>query len=154
MKIVAFLQNLWVKQPERVGKLFADHPEKREYILKSLLFRGGRTGRILQNCLGDFVDKIIWEETTREIAGDPKMIFPADLAHIRRVIEKHETEVILTFGRIAAKAVRLVYEGMRAEDPNWRREIIWLPHPCARPAEDAFGAIREARIKLERLENL
>jgi hypothetical protein len=149
MKIVAFLQNLWVKNPERVKQMFAAHPDGREYMLRCLLFHGGRTGKILTASLGkELISQIVWEESTTEISGDAKAIFPADLAHIRGVLNKHRPEAVVTFGKIAAQAVALVDAGMRMEPADFTFELFHLPHPCARPAADPIGAIAELKQKL------
>jgi len=151
MKIVAFLQNLWVQNPERVKEMFARHPDGREYMLRMLLFRGGKTGKILRSLLGeDLIHKIVWEESTTEISGNANAVFPADLAHIRRVINKHRPEAVVTFGRIASKAVFLVSNGMLAEPADFTFELFCVPHPCARPAADPVGAIAELKQKLSR----
>jgi hypothetical protein len=151
MKIVAFLQNLWVKDLVRVREMFARHPDGREYMLRMLLFRGGKTGKILTSLLGqELVNKIVWEESTTEISGNANEVFPADLAHIRRVLNKHRPEAVVAFGRIASKSVFLVSNGMMAEPANFTFELFCVPHPCARPAQDPSGAITELKQKLQR----
>ena len=151
MKIIAFLQNLWVKNPERVKEMFARHPDGREYMLRMLLFHGGRTGKILMDTLGEeLVNKIVWEESTTEISGNANAVFPADLGHIRRVINKHKPEAVVTFGRIASKAVFIVANGMMAEPADFQFELLCVPHPCARPAADPIGALAELKQKLSR----
>jgi hypothetical protein len=149
MSVVAFLQNLWVKDVARAESLFARYPEKREYILRCLLFMGGKTGRILKQTLGeDLASKIIWEESTTQISSNPSEIFPADLAHIRRVINKHRPEAVVTFGKIASKSVFLVTNGMLAEPADFHFELLCVPHPCARLAADPIGALTELKPKL------
>src|SRR4051812_46598313 len=109
--IVAFMQNMWVRDPERVKQFIAAHPEPtreryRRLLIARLLFMGCLTGRRLQAAFGDVCDSIVWEESTREIAGDPKTIFPPDLIHIRQVLAECEPSVVLTFGKIAWNAVK------------------------------------------------
>lgn len=149
MKIVAFLQNLWVKDPARTERLFAAHPEKREYILKCLLFLGGRTGNILKCTLGqDVIDQIAWEESTKQIAGDSRGVFPPDYEHIKAVILKHRPEIVLAFGKIASTAVIKVSEEMLPEPATFHFRVLSAPHPCARPAQDPIGALMEIKTKL------
>jgi hypothetical protein len=153
VKIVAFLQNLWVKDPEKMRQIFDRHPgfESRAYMLRTLLMRGGRTGKILKATLGmETINQIIWEETTTQIAGDPKTIFPADLSHIRKVLNFYKPEAVVTFGRIASKSVFLVANGMLAEPAEFTFELLCVPHPCARPAADPIGAFTELKQKLNR----
>lgn len=40
MRIVAFLQNQWFKDPEGVKAMFAQHPERRERYISAFLFMG------------------------------------------------------------------------------------------------------------------
>jgi hypothetical protein len=98
----------------------------------------------------ELVSKIVWEESTTEISGNANAVFPADLGHIRRVINKHRPEAVVAFGRIASKSVFIVANGMMAEPADFTFELICLPHPCARPAQDPVGAISEAKQNLLR----
>ena len=91
MKIVAFLQNVWVKDPERLRELFRQKPEMREPMISKLLFMGSLTGRRLKAAFGDLCDEIVWEETTERISGDPTEIFPADRVHMVRVLTEART---------------------------------------------------------------
>lgn len=131
-KVVAFLQNVWVHDPERLRRIFEREPEIREEMIARLLFMGCFTGGRLTKAFGDLCDEIVWEETTLEIAGNPKTILPAQPEHIREVLARHNPKIVLTFGRIAFEAIK----------PLWTGHLISLPHPAARQ-----GGIVE-RLKL------
>lgn len=108
MKIIAFLQNMWVRDPHRVRALIErDGEEFRRRIIEYSLFAGCVTGRRLRAAFGDLCDDIVWEESTREIAGNPRDVFPPDLEHIRTVLLSESPDCILAFGRIASGAVGL-----------------------------------------------
>ena len=126
MKIVAFLQNMWVRDPERLKlAIERDGEELRIRMIEYALFAGCITGRRLKSAFGELCEEIVWEETTREIAGNPKTIFPAQPEHIKAVLEKYKPDVVLTFGKIAANSVR----------PLWGGQILCIPHPAARQPE-------------------
>lgn len=123
MKTVAFLQNMWVRNPERWKRAMErDGEEMRRRLIEYALFAGCITGRRLKAAFGELCDDIIWEETTREIAGDPKTIFPAQPDHISAVLSAEKPDVVLTFGRIALNAIT----------PLWNGQLISGPHPAAR----------------------
>lgn len=111
--ILAFLQNMWVKRPDEVRRLIARHGEEfRVRFMRRALFAGCKTGRNLRKAFGEeLIEQIVFEETTREIAGDPKTIFPADLAHIKACLEHHQPKVVLTFGQIALDALLACRQG-------------------------------------------
>jgi hypothetical protein len=126
MKIVAFLQNMWVRDPDRLKRAIErDGEELRIRMMEYALFAGCVTGRRLKSAFGELVEDIVWEETTREIADNPKTIFPAQPEHIKAVLEKYQPDVVLTFGKIAADAVK----------PLWSGRIICAPHPAARQSD-------------------
>lgn len=122
---VAFLQNAYFKDPERVRKSiekFGD--EYRSRLLTYALFAGCVTGRRIKSAFGqEAIDKIIWEESTREIAGDTKTIFPPDAGHIASVLLRYNPTMVITFGKIAYAAVKPLVNG---------RSLLQLPHPAAR----------------------
>lgn len=136
MKIVAFLQNIWVKDPERVRKMFASFPNQRESIITKLLFLGGKTGKNLQAGLGEALcNEIIWEETTKEIGSYSASIFPPDSEHVKAVLEKHKPEIVLCFGAVAAVE-------LRKHQGNF--SLLICCHPTAR----GFDTVAEiAKIK-------
>lgn len=157
MIILAFLQNMWVRNPERVKAMIAretaesgeqEGEELRRRLMTYALFAGCVTGRRLRAAFGqDLCDDIIWEETTREIAGDPKTIFPADYEHIRNALSVHNPSVILTFGRIAHDAVLTVIlkDAVLSALP-----LISSPHPAARQP-DTIMKLRDSATRLKQL---
>lgn len=141
MIILAFLQNLWVKEPDRVKKLLELYPDKRNIILKKLLFKGGKSGRVIRCAFGpDLIDKIIFDECTKEIAGDSKTICPPDNGHISYTINMIDPDVIVTFGNIAYKAVSSIT----------KRKIIKCMHPAARH-KHTFLQIKTGAAELREL---
>ena len=108
--VLAFLQNMWVKDPERIQKSIATHGEEfRMRLMRTFLFMGCKTGRNLTKAFGDqLLEQITFEETTRQIAGDAKTILPVDTHHIHEAIEKHQPRIVLAFGQIAHDAVSVV----------------------------------------------
>lgn len=138
MTAVAFMQNQWVRDPERVKALIARHGEPyRRRLIATALFAGCLSGRRLKAAFGDACRRIVWEESTREIAGDPRTVFPADPVHIQAVIAEIKPTVVLTFGRIAGAAVV----------PLWTGNLIASPHPAARQA-DTMERLRYASQQL------
>ncbi len=145
MKTVVFLQNMWVKDPVRVRAMIArDGEELRERLIVFALFAGCKTGRVLKKVLtDDEIEAIHWEETTREISGDPKEILPVQLDHIKAVLENQKPDVVLTFGRIAADALKAA--GCQAK-------MICAPHPAARQPDTLAkiqAAVKEWREYME-----
>jgi hypothetical protein len=143
--ILAFLQNAWFKNPAEVKKIFERHPEQRNSLIKKFLFYRSLTGRRLKTAFGEeLCEQIIWEESSLEIADNPKAIFPADPAHMRSAIEKHRPAIMIAFGQIAKDGLR----------PIWKDESVWsflnggrftieAPHPAAR-GEFIIGQLRWA----------
>jgi hypothetical protein len=121
--IVAFLQNQWFKEPDKIRAMYARNPEKREALNKRFLFYKSLTGKRLKLAFGEeLCNSIIWEECSREIGGKSSASFPADLDHMRAVIEKHQPSLMLAFGGIAREAVPKVWTG------QW----VGYSHPAAR----------------------
>lgn len=138
MRIVAFLQNQWFKDPEGVKAMFAEHPERRERYIEAFLFMGCLTGRRLKSVFGeDLCDGIIWEEASREVGGKSQSLFAADRQHMMAVIRKHNPTVILCFGKIAAEGVK----SLPIEIP-----VIYGPHPAARSG--ATEGLQQMRSEL------
>jgi hypothetical protein len=122
--IVAFLQNLWAHDTERVKALLENRDEQyRRQIIKQLLFAGGLTGRRLRSTFGNLCEVIVWEEASREIAGNSHMICQPEPAHIQTVIDQLKPDVVIAFGRVAGDAVATAWPA-----------VIRAPHPAARQA--------------------
>lgn len=132
MKIIAFLQNQWVRNPDRVRKTYELHPEQRNRIIGLLLFmnypRCCLTGRRLRVVFGEeLCNSIVWEESSEQVGGKSSDCFAADPAHIRRAVAKHQPDIILHFGRIAS-------EGLARALPDINQTVLLIPgpHPAAR----------------------
>lgn len=135
MNAIAFLQNLWVRDPERIlATLRKRDEEYRRQLIKQLLFAGGLTGKRLKIAFGPLIDQIIWEEASREIGGDSATICPPDPIHIQQVIEQLEPTVILAFGKVAQAAVL----------PLWAGPLIYAPHPAARQVDVSARLLQAA----------
>lgn len=140
MKTVAFLQNMWVRDPDHARGSLATYGDRWwRRATYQFLFGGCLSGRRLKSAFGDLCQTIIWEESTREIAGDPRTILAPQPAHIRAVIDTEQPAIVLAFGRIASGAV----------GPIWAGPLIRCPHPAARQADTparlqaAAGELRE-----------
>lgn len=126
MIILAFLQNLWVKDPARWTELLNKHESRRVGIIRHLLLDYGcLTGRRIKTCFPDLLDQIVFEEASRVIAGDSKTVCPPDTKHISNCLEKYQPDVVLTFGKVALSAVA----------PLWSGKLIACPHPAARQVD-------------------
>lgn len=158
MKIVAFLQNQWFKEPERIkwtiertierekerGARGKTADEVREYYLAAFLFWGCLTGQRLKKALGELTNQIVWEEVSREIGGSSSSCFPPDLAHVRDVLDRHKPEVVLTFGKLALEGLGAVRK------PRDRFRIISSPHPASR-SPDVPIRLKEVARELYKL---
>jgi hypothetical protein len=124
MTVLAFLQNQWVRDPERVRALIERYGESyRRRLIPYALFAGCLTGRRLQAAFGPVLcSRITWEEASPVVTGSPRECPPADPAHIRAALERHQPGIVLAFGKIAAEGVR----------PLWTGNLIVAPHPAAR----------------------
>jgi hypothetical protein len=127
MKILAFLQNQWFRDPVRVRAIYDRNPELRNELIRRFLFGGCLTGRRLLTALGEDLCRqhITWEEISPEIGGHSSSKFPADLDHITAAIRKFDPDLILAFGSIAQDALKRT-TSVRP------RTIIFGPHPAAR----------------------
>lgn len=129
--VVAFLQNQWFKEPVRVQRIYDQHPDIREQCIRRFLFAGCLTGRQLMKAFGeDGCSRIVWEECSTKIAGFSEGVFPADLDHMVRVVEKWKPKLVLAFGRVADKAINEVLR--RYGRTGGYFEILTAPHPAAR----------------------
>lgn len=124
-RVVAFLQNQWFRDPEKARKIFERHPEQREELVARFLFSGCLTGRRIRRAFGPMVDEIVWEETSKNFGGYSASSFPADLDHMKSVIEKWRPKIVLGFGIIACAALNKL-------PPSLWDHLIAGPHPAAR----------------------
>lgn len=129
--VVAFLQNQWFKNPERMQGIRSREPwlsAPRHKWNATWLFFGCLTGRRLQQVFGEeLCDEIIWEEISPEIGRNSNSVFKADHDHIRLVLNEHKPKIVLAFGRPAENALRLIQS---IDNPGWK--LVVGPHPAAR----------------------
>lgn len=129
MTTLAFMQNQWFREPERVRQLFMRLPDKRNELIRRLLFSGCLSGRHLQSWLGmELCERIIWEEASLEIGGFSASRYDADLNHMKSTILKFEPTIILCFGKVASDGVKRLLDG----DVCNVHTILFLPHPASR----------------------
>lgn len=132
-RILAILQNQWVKNPERVRAAIAaskDPVAYRRRFNAYALFAGCMTGRRLRKEFGDLCDTIVWEEASPEIGGHAASSFPADLDHIRASIADVKPRIVIGFGKIASDALNIIGPSLDLPDVF----MIHCQHPTARGA--------------------
>jgi hypothetical protein len=101
-------------------------------MLRRLLFAGCVTGRRLQAAFGPMCDELVWEETTREIAGDPRTVLPADKTHIIKVLCRFDPPVVIAFGAHAGTALRALFDDIGWSAVHCGVKLLFAPHPAAR----------------------
>lgn len=137
--ILAFLQNQWFKDPERVQRIFDRNPDKKNDLIARYLFAGCLTGRRLQAAFGSHLcDRIIWENASPKMGDFASAKFEADLNHMRSAIAEHNPDFILCFGKIASDAIRQI-------DPKVL--VLCGPHPALR--QDPMSALRGMAAQVE-----
>lgn len=140
--VVAFMQNMWVKDPARIRAMLERAPwnqrdDLRLRLIRRALFAGCITGRRLKAAFGDLTDKIVWEEASPEIADNPKTICPPVPRHIEDVLEHHNPDIVITFGKPAGDAVEKI----------WTCTLIRCCHPAARQP-DTISKLKAAAAEL------
>jgi len=142
LKVVAFLQNQWVRDAERVKEsLRRRGDDYRRRFIRYALFAGCVTGQRIKAQLGSLIDSIVWDECSREIHDNPRTIPKADFEHIRMTLAAEDPALVVTFGRIASDAVGRVCNV----------EIIRSPHPAYRCARDKIAFESAMQTLRERL---
>lgn len=153
-KIVAFLQNQWFKQPDRIKAQIAEaparHPHKfrshadaREWFLSAYLFMGCVTGKRLRAAFGEeLCNQITWEEQSPEIGGKASSAFPPDFEHIRGVLARHSPTHVIALGSLAAGALTKIHCDDKV---SWK--LICGPHPAAR-FPDIVARLKDVRFAL------
>ncbi len=111
MTILCFLQNMWVREPEKVRAWLEKNPDLWNRAVAGFLFAGCLTGRRIKACFGeDLLEKMTFEECTKEIAGDSRTVCSPDPKHIKACLEKYKPRVVVTFGRVAEEAVQPIFK--------------------------------------------
>lgn len=124
MRALAFLQNQWVRNPERVRSYIEKDGERyRRHFVSYALFAGCLTGRRIKAAFGGRIDNIAWDNISPQIGGRSSSVFPPDPQHIRRQIAYHQPAFLLAFGAVARNAL---------ENHPTNLPIIHGPHPAAR----------------------
>lgn len=140
MKVLAIMQNQWMRDPERMRRLIERYPNARRRAIALALFAGCRSGRVLRRVFGlEWCSAIIWDEASREIGGHAASVFPADLEHLRAMLAEVAPDVVLAFGRIACEALTTIQPAAL---------LIGGPHPVA-PGADTLPRLRAMRNTLE-----
>lgn len=147
MKVVAFLQNQWFKNPAAARSTYEKwtRSRPRHELNAYFLFAGCKTGRILRNAFGNLCNDIIWEEASPKIGGQSGASFKPDPKHIANVIREHKPDVILTFGKPAREGLAQSAHGCDLPSHVYR-----LCHPAARGA----GALDELKRFFPTLQSL
>ena len=124
-RVLAFMQNQWVRDPEQLRRILARHDEDfRRRMIHKLLFAGCLTGRRIRAAFGDDLCRsIVWEEASREITGASNGCPDADVEHMQAAFDQVKPDIVLTFGRLAERG----FMGVRGE-------YVWIkaPHPASR----------------------
>jgi hypothetical protein len=122
-KIVLFLQNAW-------SPVYAGGRWPRASWLDALeRSRSGQRLRVLAHACPSVV---IWFDNTTPIVGpSPRSIVPADLDHMRAVIDAQQPDAIVTAGDLA-------YLALASINPTARR--LAIPHPARRVLTNALYA--------------
>lgn len=140
-KIVAFLQNMWVRDPARVKLHIEKYGE--EYRLRFIeyaLFAGCLTGRRLEAAFGEeLCNQIIWEEASREIGSYAASNFPPDREHIKKVLDEQKPDLVLCF---TSQALTIIGELVKCP-------MIVGPHPANR-RPDINDLLRNVKRQIEK----
>jgi hypothetical protein len=156
VKVLAFLQNQWFKDPEGVkAMLDRQRPvsqftqeQMREAVRRRFiayaLFAGCLTGRRLKSALGEkWCKAIVWEEANRVIAGDAKTFYPPEVEHVLARVKTEAPDIVILFGKsnhALVPDIAGVFAGL----------VLTAPHPAARGG-DVLDGLAAVRRKLEHL---
>lgn len=151
MRVLAFMQNMWLKNPERwkdtlqryIDRGKHEHAEQlRKRMIHYALFAGCRSGQVLKRYLGEkHCSNIIWDESSLQIGGVASSSFPANIEHMQTRIISEDPDLILGFGKTACEALTKI---------NPRQTWMVAPHPTSRyrPKYDAYSLIKSKLDKL------
>ena len=132
MKIVAFLQNQWFKNPIMARRIYAQAKRPRHELNAEFLFMGCKTGRMLSKAFGDLCDDIIWENASPEIGGRSSSSFKPDPKHMAAVAHEHRPDIVLLFGKAAQRGWE---QGTHLRSTPIPRNVFSMPHPTARSSD-------------------
>lgn len=143
MKILAFLQNQWFKDPARVKQIYDARPMRRRDLNRAFLFAGCLTGRRLKAAFGDdLCRQIVWEEISLEVGSKSHHAFLPDHEHIKKAIEEIKPDYIIAFGSIARMA-------LASHCPTLAQ--MNCPHPAARGKQVPLELKAAASLLRERI---
>jgi uracil-DNA glycosylase len=142
MKVLAVLQNQWFQDPARVREILARRPDLRRPFCHRALFAGCRSGQVLKQVFGPRCRDIIWENASPEIGDHASSKFPADIPHLRAMLEEVKPDVVLALGRVASEALLPIVP---------RAKLLIGPHPTARGA-DTITRLKAMAAELAALE--
>ena len=112
--VLAILQNAW-------SPLYAGDIWPRESWLKALW--RSRSGQRLKNLTDNYAGNIYFDNTTPIVGETPDSVVPADLNHITFLLNSVKPTTIVTFGKLAQKAIISL---------NINICCLFLPHPACR----------------------
>jgi hypothetical protein len=139
MHIVGFLQNAW-------SPMYAGEEWPREsWLLALARSRSGQRLRILENEL--VPPHTIWYDNTTPIVGaTSNSVVPPDARHIQCVLSNQYPDIVIAFGKQAAKALRSLCTC----------PLLILPHPAYRVLTNRLyeDAARHLKRNFPRLENV
>lgn len=124
MKIVAFMQNPWFP-PGTSRKTIEAYRDDQAYHRKVLA--RCMSGKRLMHAFQDLYWEIYWDNANPEPADSSQGVMEPDISHILRVIETHEPDLILTFGRLPTLGVKDVMDANDIRIP-----LMACHHPNAR----------------------
>jgi len=146
MKILAFLQNMWVHAHQVLG-VSRCHPisNAREDMIRYALFAGCLTGRRLKQAFGKTLcDCIIWQEASPVVSSNSRDYHSPNEAHIRAVLDKHTPDLVLIMTMRGADQIERIIHDCRGD----MFPIVKCPHPAAR-AQDTTARLAEARASID-----
>ncbi len=131
LKILAFLQNMWLNEPDRARASIEKYGESyRRRLIVFALFAGCLTGRRLKKAFGEeLCRQIVWEEASKVIEDKASTFVPPDLEHMLARCRDEKPDIVILFGKANAALCKDV---LLAIAPN---HVICAPHPAARQVD-------------------
>ncbi len=127
MIILAFVQNINVKKPEKLARKLEE--AERAVVVQELIFKRNEVGNRLKKAFGKkFCKDIIWESITERIGRISSSMQPPEDLYLATVLARWKPDLVLTFGNIATRNIQDFRE--KLDDTDW----IFIPciHPTAR----------------------
>ena len=129
MSAIVIMQNMWVKDPAIVKEILNRHPGAWQECVKRFLFSGCKTGRIFQQCWSNKVCELcVWDESTFEIADNPRWVPNYDGMHMLNAIKQMKPNIIILVGKQARDGFASICHYVDYGEPS----IFSCQHPCAR----------------------